>query len=200
MDTRDVLITNLAIEMISKCTPQDLYTFQNEITLKYPTYTPPDIPLNTSSTLTIKASPALVSAMGISNSTARTDLPYQTLFPPKSATGNNTNGTKRLPAQQSLVWPVPSSQSFVLPLSENEASVPKSTVEAGELYVQNMYLSLANHQVMLEREKAIHRWKRKQEQQLSHDERDEEEILLAKLNDSMRKRFEALEQTYVKYS
>ncbi|KAI7885634.1 N1221-domain-containing protein [Lichtheimia hyalospora FSU 10163] len=184
-------------DMVSKCTPQDLYTFQNEITLKYPTYTPPHIPLNTSSTLTIKASPALATAMGISNSTARTDLPYQTLFPPKSATGNNTNSAKRLPQQQSLVWPTPSSQSFVLPLSETEASVPKSTVEAGELYVQNMYLSLANHQVMLEREKAIHRWKRKQEQQSNQDEHDEEEILLSHLNDSMmRKRFEALEQTY----
>lgn len=186
--------------MISKCTPQDLYTFQNEITLKYPTYTPPHIPLNTSSTLTIKASPALATAMGISNSTARTDLPYQTLFPPKSATGSNTNSSKRLPQQQSLVWPTPSSQSFVLPLNENEASVPKSTVEAGELYVQNMYLSLANHQVMLEREKAIHRWKRKQEQQSNQDEHeDEDEILLSRLSDPMRKRFEALEQTYVQY-
>ncbi|KAI9491454.1 hypothetical protein BDB00DRAFT_833075 [Zychaea mexicana] len=191
-------LEQLNADIVSKCTPQDLYTFQNEAILKYPNYDPPDIPLPITSSLTVKASPRLVKAMGISNATADTELPYQTLFPPKSS-GNNTNSTLKKQQQQnlaSLVWPTPQSESFVLPLDGHSPGVPQSTVEAGNLFLKNMHLSVANQQIIHEREKSIHKWEHKKEglKELSD--------ILSKnqdnqgITEAMRKRFEALEQVY----
>ncbi|KAI9274678.1 hypothetical protein BDA99DRAFT_498220 [Phascolomyces articulosus] len=184
-------------DIISKCTPQDLYTFQNEATLKYPNYAPPEIPLPITPSLTVKASPRLVQAMGISNATAHTELPYQTLFPPKSSSNSSNSSIKSKQQQNlSMIWPPPQSQSFVLPLDKDSPGVPQSTAEAGNLYLKNMYMSVANQQIFSEREKSIHKWEQMKEKIPEFDDllfkcENNEHVTVA-----MKKRFEALEQIY----
>ncbi|KAI9320675.1 hypothetical protein BX666DRAFT_1910199 [Dichotomocladium elegans] len=190
-------------DIISKCTPQDIHAFQNEITLKYPTYTPPDIPLPISTTMSIKATPSLAVAMGIADATTRTDLPYQTLFPPKSSANSSSNNTRKPQQSQlqqlNLTWTAPQSQSFILPLSINGPGIPRSTIEAGDLYVRNMHLSLANHQIILEREKAIHKWERKKEdssRQGTQETLGEVSDPKVAMSAGIAQRFDAIEQIY----
>lgn len=172
--------------MPAKCTPQDLHLFLHEISLKYPTFQAPPPPSTVASPLTVKASPRLAQAMGIANATAATDLPYQTLFPPKS---NNLQKNKP-PPQQPFTYSASTPQSLALPLNAAGPTVPQSTVEAGDLFFKNMHLSVANYQVILEREKAIRRWQRLQDN-------SEPTLHWDRLSASMRLRFEKLEQFYV---
>lgn len=172
--------------------------------LKYPTYQSPDIPLPISSPITIQASPALVKAMGIEGATSRIDLPYQTLFPPKSSSSSNSSNStvnrKQQQQQQSLVWPTTASESFVLPLSPDGPAVPQSTSEAGNLFVQNMHLSLANYQIMAEREKAIRRWQLKKadsEQAKERSKQDPQPPAFTSISTAFQKKFDAVEQLYV---
>ncbi|KAI8138566.1 hypothetical protein BJV82DRAFT_630395 [Fennellomyces sp. T-0311] len=184
-------------DIISKCSPQDLFAFQNEITLKYPNYNPPSIPLPITSSLTVKASPGLVKAMGIANATAHTELPYQTLFPPKSSGNSSSTIKKQQQANASLVWPSPSAQSFVLPLDEKHSGTPQSTMEAGNLFLKNMHLSVANHQIIFEREKAIHKWEQWKNSSMECTDSSSKIEIDVRISETMKKRFEALELVYV---
>ncbi|KAL1928920.1 hypothetical protein VTP01DRAFT_1979 [Rhizomucor pusillus] len=186
-----------------KCTPQDFYNFQNEILLKYPTYQSPDIPLPATSPITVNASPALVKAMGIERATSRIDLPYQTLFPPKSSSSSNNSSSstvgRKQQQQQSLVWPSSASESFVLPLNFDGPAVPQSTSEAGNLFVQNMHVSLANYQIMSEREKAIRRWQIKKadcERSKDQPKQDLPAPCSGSMSSAFQKKFDAIEQLY----
>ena len=174
-----------------------MYNFQNEATLKYPNYSPPDIPPPITPSLTVKASPGLVQAMGISNATAHTELPYQTLFPPKSS--GNSNGSGKVKQQQnlSMAWPAPQSQSFVLPLEKGSQGVPQSTTEAGSLYLKNMYMSVANQQIFSEREKSIHKWERRKDGFFAFDDILSKDDTWQQVSEEMKKRFRGLEQVYV---
>ncbi|ORY94876.1 hypothetical protein BCR43DRAFT_494735 [Syncephalastrum racemosum] len=169
----------------AKCTPQELHVFLNETSLKYPTFRAPALPSAVASPLTVRASSRLAEAMGIANAAAATDLPYQTLFPPKS---NNLQKNKPQP-QQPFTYAASNRQSLVLPLNPVGPTVPQSTVEAGDLFVKNMRLSVANYQVILEREKTIRRWQRLKD-------RSDPALHWDRLSDSMRQRFENLEQFY----
>lgn len=187
-----------------KCTPQDFYNFQNEILLKYPTYQSPDIPLPATSPITVNASPGLVKAMGIERATSRIDLPYQTLFPPKSSSSSNNSSSstvgRKQQQQQSLVWPSSASESFVLPLNFDGPAVPQSTSEAGNLFVQNMHVSLANYQIMSEREKAIRRWQIKKadcERSKDQPKQDLPAPCSGSMSSAFQKKFDAIEQLYV---
>ena len=135
--------------------------------------------------------------MGISNATAHTELPYQTLFPPKSS--GNSNGSGKVKQQQSLsmAWPPPQSQSFVLPLEEGSQGVPQSTKEAGTLYLKNMYMSVANQQIFLEREKSIHKWERRQDGAVAFDDILSKDDAWQQVSEEMKRRFKGLEQIYV---
>ncbi|KAL0075938.1 hypothetical protein J3Q64DRAFT_1773403 [Phycomyces blakesleeanus] len=155
-------------DIVAKCTPLDLYNFQNESVLKYPAYTPPKFPFPVSETLTIKATSALASAMGISSATANTDLPYQALFPPKQGQPATQSITKK----QSQINPFapPQQNAFALPLTESQPYVPKSISEAGNLFVKNMHMSLSTYQIIHEREKAIHKWQNESKKQLEEND------------------------------
>ncbi|KAG2219692.1 hypothetical protein INT45_001864 [Circinella minor] len=183
--------------IISKCSLQDLYNFQNEAMLKYPNYSPPEIPLPITSSLTVKASSGLVRAMGISNATAQTELPYQTLFPPKSSSNSSTSAKIKQQQNLSMVWPPSQSQSFVLPLERDSQGVPKSTEEAGSLYLKNMYMSVANKQILSERDKAIHKWERKKNGEFPFDDILSDDDKWQQVSEAMEKRFKGLEQVYV---
>ncbi|KAI9015790.1 hypothetical protein CLU79DRAFT_837903 [Phycomyces nitens] len=148
-------------EIVAKCTPLDLYNFQNESVLKYPAYTPPKFPSPISETITVKATSALASAMGIASATANTDLPYQALFPPKQGQPATQPTTKK--QQQTNPFGPSQPNSFVLPLTESQPYVPRSISEAGDSFVNNMHMSLSTYQIIHEREKAIHKWQHQNE-------------------------------------
>ncbi|KAG0187344.1 Factor arrest protein 11 [Apophysomyces sp. BC1034] len=122
-------------------------------TSKYTTYTPSEPPFDIYSKLSMKASPELASAMGISAASLQTDLPYYTLFPPKTS---QTTKPQIIPTASNTAT------AFVLPVSTLGGSVPLSINEAGHIYRENMLLSLSNYQIIQEREKAIRRWQRLQ--------------------------------------
>lgn len=153
------LIFNIETEnVITKSTPQDLLLFQNETTKKYPGYTPPNFPIKEASPMTVNASASLAVAMGYAKAAENVELLYQTLFPPKSLTNNLKNKQ-----QHHLLQNYSPSSPFVspassLPLSHTGSNVPQSITEAGNIYISNMHISLANFQVMKERSKGIHRW------------------------------------------
>ncbi|KAI7863463.1 hypothetical protein BDF14DRAFT_1843377 [Spinellus fusiger] len=143
-------------DIIAKCTPLDLYHFQNESITKFPGYTPPECPLFASGSLTMKATSALATAMGIASATASTELPYQALFPPKQSQTSNQTSTKKQQQANNLF----SSHTPIVvpPLAGSQHSLPKSIIEAGELYIENMHYSLSTYQIIQEREKAVNKW------------------------------------------
>ncbi|KAI8339058.1 hypothetical protein BC941DRAFT_469236 [Chlamydoabsidia padenii] len=160
---------------IVKCSQRDLLTFQNDFISRYPAYTPPinlSSPLDKVSPLTVKATPALAAAMGISTATSQTTLPYQVLFPPKQPKGSD-NKQAGINAQTNGVAvntedPWNSSQTVVLPLSESGPCVPASLNEASAIYQKYMQLSLADYQIIMERQRAIQKW-----QDLEHNGRED---------------------------
>ena len=97
----------------------------------------------------------------------------------------------------SLVWPSPVAQSFVLPLDEKNSGTPQSTTEAGNLYLKNMHLSVANHQIILEREKAIHKWEQWKNGVNEPSDASSKIEIDPCVSETMKKRFEALELVYV---
>lgn len=101
--------------------------------------------------------------MGISTATAQTTLPYQVLFPPKQSKGDNkqagsSSNTAASGATANPEDPWNSSQTVVLPLSESGPCVPTSLNEATAIYQNYMQLSLADYQIITERQRAIQKW------------------------------------------
>jgi hypothetical protein len=103
--------------------------------------------------------------MGISTATAQTTLPYQVLFPPKQSKGDNkqassssNNNTTASGGTTNTEDPWNSSQTVVLPLSESGPCVPTSLNEATTIYQNYMQLSLADYQIITERQRAIQKW------------------------------------------
>ncbi|CAO3643636.1 unnamed protein product [Cunninghamella blakesleeana] len=144
----------LSTAYIPKCSSHDLFTFQNDITFRYPTYSPS---LNNKFTLTpmvIKASPALAAAMGITNATNQTTLPYQLLFPPRQQKGNEKQSNNQQLNNDNFNF----SDTVVLPLVDSGPSVPTSITEATDIYQKYLQISLSDHQIILERQRAINRW------------------------------------------
>ncbi|KAL9545466.1 hypothetical protein MBANPS3_007141 [Mucor bainieri] len=156
--------------VITKCTPQDVLLFQQEITKKYPGYAPPNLPLQEANFMTIHASSSLATALGYSNAIENVDLLYHTLFPPKSL-GNTTKNKQQQQQQQHHLLQnyFPSSPfvspAFPLPLSHAPGSdVPHSIAEAGNVYMANLHVSLSNYQIIQERSKGIHHWQNRYKQ------------------------------------
>ncbi|KAI8640694.1 hypothetical protein BD408DRAFT_483929 [Parasitella parasitica] len=158
MALKEAMGLDTKASIITKCTPQDLLLFQHEITKKYPGYTPPNFPFKEASPMTVNASSGLAEAMGYANAVDNVELLYQTLFPPKSI----VNSAKNKQQQHLLQNYFPSSPyvspAFPLPLSHTGSDVPQSISEAGNAYIANMHVSLANFQVIKERSKGIHKW------------------------------------------
>ncbi|KAI8100081.1 uncharacterized protein BX664DRAFT_33163 [Halteromyces radiatus] len=199
---------------IIKCSHRDLYTFQNDLASRYPTYTPSNIEstiFSNISPLTIKASSALATAMGISNATKQTTLPYQVLFPPKQPKSNNDNNKQaNNPGVQGNTGlasddPWHSSQTVVLPLLETGPSLPVGLKEANATYQQHLEISLADYQILMERQRAIQKWQELEKERttysndqirLSSSERTTTTTPMDEGQDSIKDKFDIIEQFY----
>ncbi|CAG8549971.1 7249_t:CDS:10 [Acaulospora morrowiae] len=122
--------------LMLKSTPTDYQTFLTEVTHKYPTYVPPPCPV-----------------------IAMSSIPINSFF------NNNPNGnesSQQNPSNNGSSAPTPKSrkqqfqtnqrQPFIFPFSESTPSVPKSIEEAGDLYLNFMYVNLGTLQCWKERE------------------------------------------------
>lgn len=110
--------------------------------------------MDVTSPLTINATQSLTKAMGYSKATEKIDLLYQTLFPPKSNKKSNSIRNHHL-----LQEYFPENYAaFPLPLQHKGLDVPKSIQEAGQVFVDNMYVSGGTYQMIQEKSKAIHKW------------------------------------------
>jgi hypothetical protein len=96
--------------------------------------------------------------MGYANAVHQIELFYQTLFPPKTAIGAAT-AAKKHPMQQQLHF-IEDSPALALPLTHKGSHVPHSVEEAGQVYLDNLHISLADYQLIEERSNALHRWQR----------------------------------------
>ncbi|KAG2229778.1 hypothetical protein INT48_005305 [Thamnidium elegans] len=166
-----------------KCTPEDLYSFYHQSCERYPSFSPTAPPEKIKSPLTIAASTQLSKAMGLYKSSKNIDLPYQTLFPSKNQPANNTTvvKTKQLAMET----------TNVLPYTYNSPMIPKSLVEASSIWMDHLYISVANYQIIYEREKAIHRWQRQNEKI-----DDWKEIIYDKLNETGQRKMAQIELLY----
>ncbi|KAI7903636.1 uncharacterized protein BX663DRAFT_507156 [Cokeromyces recurvatus] len=160
-------------KFIVKCQPEDLHHFIQQSTERYPTFTPPNkitekITINP---LTITASSTLTKAMGLSKASEGVDLPYHTLFPSKNQQQQQQhyqlNGNNKRQPQ--------TTEAHLLPFTKTSAVLPFSLSEASSVWINHLYISTANYQIIHEREKAIHRWERWNEDKQQDDE-DEDRI------------------------
>ncbi|KAL9558318.1 hypothetical protein PS6_001378 [Mucor atramentarius] len=137
-----------------KCTPEELFQFYHLAGERYPTFTSVETPSKCANPLTVTASTRLSKAMGLYKASKNIDLPYQTLFPSKNqqpATATTANGHSK---KQLAV------ETNVLPFTESSAVEPRSLTEAKSVWLKHLYISVANYQIIYEREKAVHRWSR----------------------------------------
>lgn len=104
--------------------------------------------------MVIKASPALAAAMGITNATNQTTLPYQLLFPPRQQKGNDKQSGNQILNNDNFNF----SETVILPLVDSGPSVPTSISEATDIYQKYLQISLSDHQIIMERQRAINRW------------------------------------------
>jgi hypothetical protein len=138
--------------------------FQTEITDKYPGYQPPKLPFHVTSPLTIQASLPLAAAMSYANATNQVELLYQTLFPPKATTTTTVAKKPQHPLLQNFET-IKDSPALALPLTYEGSHVPKSVEEAGQVYLDNLHVSLANYQLIEERSRVLHRWQHQHQKQ-----------------------------------
>lgn len=148
---------------IPKSSPQDILNFQNEITDRYPGYEVPKSSFGLYSCDMINnASTSPLGNIGHSKPTGDVELLYETLFPPKlSSTSNASDGSLNLAEREEQSSALPDCSidvSLLLPLTESGYKVPKSVSEAGETYMSNSYISLANYQMMKERQNSARIW------------------------------------------
>ncbi|KAI9033867.1 hypothetical protein CLU79DRAFT_725928 [Phycomyces nitens] len=143
---------------VTKCYPEDFYRFQEEMVEKYSAFSTPKVPDIISNPRSIKTTPELSEAMGVSAAINQTTLPYQTLFPPKQNPVNPEENQEGVSEQQEKPSSPKGPTTISLPVTENGPSFPKSLKEAGEIYLKNLHISLADYQMIHEREEAINRW------------------------------------------
>ncbi|KAI8645242.1 hypothetical protein BD408DRAFT_441073 [Parasitella parasitica] len=137
-----------------KCTPEELFQFYHQASERYPTFTPINPPSKCADPLTVTASTRLSKAMGLYKTSKNIDLPYQTLFPSKNQQSSATTVLNGASKKQLAV------ETNVLPFTESSAIEPFSLSEASTVWMKHLYISIANYQIIYEREKAIYRWSR----------------------------------------
>lgn len=179
-----------------KCTPEDLYQFYHQATSRYPTFTPNPNNEKISNSLTITASTRLITAMGLFKASKNVDLPYQTLFPSK----NQQSQQQQQPQQNSKKPENSGIATNVLPFTENSSTEPYSLTEANSVWFNHLYISIANYQIIYEREKAVNRWQRwKEEKEGEAEEAEEDEwqqIIYKQLSERESRKMTEIEQLY----
>jgi Domain of unknown function (DUF3402)/N1221-like protein len=141
----------------TRSTPLDLHAFSQEIITKYPTYTLPPFPGHVQRPELIKPSQALQSLLTANHGSSPNP---PSLVATAKAQGNaskfgtSTQQTKRVNSLTQSGHREP----LVLPFSSWDMDVPRSIQEAGEMYTEHMYVSLATLQILRERERGIKMW------------------------------------------
>ncbi|KAI8330599.1 hypothetical protein BC941DRAFT_475464 [Chlamydoabsidia padenii] len=115
-----------------KSTLQDYYKFIEETAEKYPSYQPCTIS-NLPPPSTVRATPSSISAMGLARASSQIDLPYQAYCKHTTSTTKN-RGVSSPPTSH----------------------VPYSIIEAGQLYLDHLYPSMAHRQIIEQREQLIY--------------------------------------------
>ncbi|KAK4511580.1 uncharacterized protein ATC70_012796 [Mucor velutinosus] len=162
-----------------KCTPEELFQFYHQASERYPTFTHNDTPSQCTNPLTVTASTRLSKAMGLYKASKNIDLPYQTLFPsknqqPTAATNMAVNGSSSSSSSSSSKKQQLAMETNLLPFTESSAMEPRSLTESKSVWIKHLYISVANYQIIYEREKAVHRWSR-WSQRHQHPHTSEEE-------------------------
>lgn len=161
-----------------KCTPEDLYTFYHQSCERYPTFTPISPPSKVADPLTVTSSHRLSKAMGLSKASKNIDLPYQSLFPSKNQQPHPTQQEQQQNGNAPKQIKYLSMEAHVLPFTESSAIEPYSLTEACSVWLDHLYISVANWQTIYEREKAVHRWERWSNSQQQESEQDEWETMV----------------------
>lgn len=174
-----------------KCSPTDLYNFQDEIKLKYTSYTVPDIPFNIHHRAAIQPTAKFAESMGTSLATA--DIIYQSRFPPKPPKAPTNNFPVLRPDPDE---PTTAEYKKQLEIYQSNTAFPLGTPdaikEAGQLYISYMHLSLADYQVIRERERAIQK-----DQSDSCTPAAANDMERACRDDPVQKKLDDVEQLYV---
>ncbi|CAO3628582.1 unnamed protein product [Cunninghamella echinulata] len=182
----------------AKSSVVDLYTFLDTITEKYPAYDTTSVLSQHSlpSQLVVAANHSTVNAMGLSIATSNMDLPYQTFN--QSITNVPSLYQKKKSSYQQHHSDIPLDDSienkeekdddddecsFALPLTKNGPSVPYSVTEAGNIYLSNLHISRAKHQVIEQREMTINKWQHCQQEKELDQENNTHSILTTKNKD-----------------
>lgn len=185
-------LSNKNKSTLVKCTPEDLYAFYDQTTEKYPTFnsfTPPKI---ISNPLTATPSFNLLKAMGLSKVSKNVDLPYQTLFPSKNQQQPQPQANQSKPNPRQGY-----SETSVLPFTETSAVEPYSLTESSDIWLKHLYISVADYQIVYEREKAVHRWSRWAESNKKSAEKDEwDTIIFDKLGEDEAEKMKRVEHFY----
>lgn len=166
-----------------KCTPEDLYSFYHQSCERYPSFIPSAPPSQIVNHLTVTPSTQLSKAMGLYKASKTIDLPYQTLFPSKSQLVQHAVLNKTRPVEA----------ANMLPFTGNSAMEPKSLSEASSVWMNHLYISVANYQIIYERENAIHRWQKWSEKN-EHSEDEWKGLIYDKLQD--KQKMDRIEQLY----
>jgi hypothetical protein len=180
-----------------KCTPEDLYAFYHQSCSRYPTFTPISPSDKISNPITITASNQLTKAMGLLKASKNIDLPYQTLFPSKNQQNQQQqqqqqNNTKKQENNTAT--------ANILPFTENSSIEPFSLTEASSVWLNHLYISIANYQIICEREKAVNRWQRWNNEKNQNDEKEAEDewkhMIYNQLQQKEMKKMNEIEQLY----
>lgn len=180
-----------------KCTPEELFQFYHQTSERYPTFSSDETPSQCANPLTVAASTRLSKAMGLYKASKNIDLPYQTLFPSKNqqpasaATATAVNGHSSSKKQQLAM------ETNLLPFTESSAMEPRSLSEAKSVWIKHLYISVANYQIIYEREKAVHRWSRWNERHQQHTSEEEwDSMVYQHLDKQQQARIKRIDRLY----
>ncbi|RIB07133.1 hypothetical protein C2G38_2252816 [Gigaspora rosea] len=126
--------------LLTKSTPADYYTFQNEATQKYPTYVPPPCPFIPTSSIAASLFPSANNHANGNDSSGQ-----------NAASINGNGNSSQAPKSRKQQFQTNQRQPFIFPFSKSTPSVPKSIQEAGDLYLKFMHISLGTFQFWKER-------------------------------------------------
>ncbi|RCI04110.1 Factor arrest protein 11 [Rhizopus stolonifer] len=174
-----------------KCTPEELHAFYQQSQEKYPTFIPSRLPEKIMSPLTATATNQLAISMGLSKASKNVDLPYQTLFPSKN------NVQQQQPANKKATVVTEITETNLLPFAEKGAKEPYYLTEANSAWLKHLYISVADYQVIHEREKAVHRWEHWNKNRTSQADSDEwDEMIYHRLNEKDSDKMHCIDQLY----
>ncbi|KAG1176315.1 hypothetical protein G6F70_006432 [Rhizopus microsporus] len=180
-----------------KCTPEDLYAFYQHSSDRYPTFIPkkPSSKLLKDS-LIISPTKRLIQLMGLVEELNKTDLPFQTIFPSKNTLSQQQQQQQHAAKEEYNKI----KDANLLPLIMPGSMIPHSLSEANQIWLDHLYISVANYQTIQERKMAINRWqlwkKKQQNQQQQEEEEEEEDKWMKHLNDTHKSKLEYIKQLY----